>query len=527
MLFLLASTHAQFSGRKFVIDAGHGGTDPARSASTGEITQTRRISYSTSHFALRPASKAPGAEVILTRSTDAFVSLTARRDLTNAEDPDAFLSIHCNSFGDSSAHGTEAFWWDSGNSADQALATAVQNRMLTAFGLTNRGVKQANFTVITSSPPASLAEMMFISNQAEYDLMNTPATRQAAAEAFYQAFGDFLGIDTSAPVVTDHPDNITVNASQTAQFIVAASGSGLTYRWRKDGVNLSNGGGISGATTTTLTVANAQLASTGFYTCAITGGASSTTVVSNEGQLVVTSSPIAAGSGAGVRGTYYDNPDFTALRRARVDAAINFQWGAGSPSSTMQADTFSARWTGQLQPRLTQSYRFHTHTDDGVRLWINGALVIDKWIDQGAVEWSSAPIPLTAGQKYDFVMEYYENAGDALAELRWSAPSLLKEIIPTTQLYRPPPVLATIPATQSCKAINSPSQSCRRVSILSSLRNPGPISKRKSTARPTSSSSANRSSPAAPAPSPMPPRRARPPWSPRSPPAIPALARFM
>jgi hypothetical protein len=164
--------------------------------------------------------------------------------------------------------------------------------------------------------------------------------------------------------------------------------------------------------------------------------------------LVVTSSPIAAGSGAGVRGTYYDNPDFTALRRARVDAAINFQWGAGSPSSTMQADTFSARWTGQLQPRLTQSYRFHTRTDDGVRLWINGALVIDKWIDQGAVEWSSAPIPLTAGQKYDFVMEYYENAGDALAELRWSAPSLLKEIIPTTQLYRPPAVLATIPATQ-------------------------------------------------------------------------------
>jgi hypothetical protein len=250
----------------------------------------------------------------MTRTTDTTVSLTARRDLTNAEDPDAFLSIHCNSFSDASAHGTEAYWWTSGDSADQALATNVQNRMLAAFELTNRGVKQAAFTVITSNPPASLAEMMFISNQAEFDLMNAPATRAAAAEAFYRAFADFLGINLDGPVITNQPDTQTVNPGQTAQFSVGATGSGLTYQWRKNGVNVSNGGGVTGATTATLNVGNAQLGSAGFYSVQVTAAGQS--VISNEAQLVISATPFPVGSGAGLRGTFYDNIDFTALRRA-------------------------------------------------------------------------------------------------------------------------------------------------------------------------------------------------------------------
>jgi hypothetical protein len=162
----------------------------------------------------------------------------------------------------------------------------------------------------------------------------------------------------------------------------------------------------------------------GFYTCAITEGA--TTQVSNEAQLVVASTAGPAGSGSGLRGTYYDNIDFIALRRARVDTTVNFAWGAGSPSSTMQPDTFSARWTGQVQPRYTQNYKFHTRTDDGVRLWVNGVLLIDKWQDQGA-EWRSASIALTAGEKYDLVLEYFENGGDATCQLYWSAYSLLRK----------------------------------------------------------------------------------------------------
>ena len=439
MFCLFSCAHAQFAGRKFVIDPGHGGADPGAVGIDGGAYPNEEDFVLDVALQLRTRLQNAGAEVIMTRTTDATVSLTARRDLTNAEDPDAFLSIHCNSFGEASAHGTETFWWTSGNAADQALATDVQNRMLAAFGLTNRGVKQANFTVITSNPPASLAEMMFISNQAEFDLMNSPSTRAAAAEAFYRAFADFLGINLDGPVITNQPGTQTVNPGQTVQFSVAATaGSGLTYQWRKNGVNVSNGGGISGATSATLNVGNAQLGSAGFYSVQVTAAGQS--VISSEAQLVIAATPLAAGNGAGLRGTFYDNIDFTALRRARIDATVNFDWGLGAPSSTMQADTFSARWTGQVEPRYTQTYQFHVRSDDGVRLWVNNVLLVDKFIDQGATEWSGS-LALVAGMKYTVRLDYFENGGAALAELRWSSPSQVKEIIPTTQLYRPPPVL--------------------------------------------------------------------------------------
>ena len=437
-LLLAASTHAQFAGRKFVIDPGHGGTDPGAVGIDGGAYPNEEDFVLDVALRLRTLLQNAGAEVVMTRTTDATVSLTTRRDLTNAEDPDAFLSIHCNSFSDAIAHGTETFWWTSGNSSDQALATDVQSRMMAAFALTNRGVKQANFTVISANPPASLAEMMFISNQAEFDLMNNPATRDAAADAFYRAFADFLGINLDGPVITGQPSTQTVSAGQTAQFSVTATGVGRTYQWRKNGVNLTSSGGVSGATTATLTVGNAQLASTGFYTVQVT--AAGQPVVSSEAQLIIAATPFPAGSGAGLRGTFYDNIDFTALRRARVDATVNFDWGAGAPSSTMQADTFSARWTGQVEPRYTQTYQFHVRSDDGVRLWVNGVLLVDKFIGQGATEWS-ASIAVLAGMKYDVRLDYFENTGNALAELRWSSPSQVKEIVPTTQLHRPPPVL--------------------------------------------------------------------------------------
>jgi uncharacterized repeat protein (TIGR01451 family) len=188
-------------------------------------------------------------------------------------------------------------------------------------------------------------------------------------------------------------------------------------------------------------VANAQLVDAGFYTVVVSNGGGS--VTSDQAQLVVTATAVAAGNGAGLRGLYYNHTDFSALRVSRLDGTVNFNWGSGSPDGSIGADQFSARWTGQVEPRYSQTYTFYTTTDDGARLWVNGVLLVDHWGDQGATEWSGA-IALTAGQKYDIRMDYYENGGGAAAQLRWSSPSQLKEIIPQTQLYRPPPVLATI-----------------------------------------------------------------------------------
>jgi hypothetical protein len=144
--------------------------------------------------------------------------------------------------------------------------------------------------------------------------------------------------------------------------------------------------------------------------------------------------PATGGTGTGLTGQYYDNIDLTTLRIIRTDATVNFDWGTGSPDASVAADTFSVRWTGQVQPQFSQTYTFYTMTDDGVRLWVNNQLLVDKWVDQGPTEWSGT-IALTANQKYDIRMEYYENAGGAVARLSWSSASTPKAIIPQSQLF--------------------------------------------------------------------------------------------
>ena len=171
-------------------------------------------------------------------------------------------------------------------------------------------------------------------------------------------------------------------------------------------------------------------------------------------------SPPPIGTGTGLRGDYFDNADFTGTRLRRVDPTVNFDWGNGAPDPSMGADSFSVRWTGQVQPRFAEAFTFYVATDDGVRLWVNNQLLIDRWTTCCS-EWSGV-ISLQAGVLYDIRMEYYEGGGGAAAQLRWSSPTVVKEIIPSTQLYPPlvtnlPPIIAlTSPATGTVFIANSP-----------------------------------------------------------------------
>jgi YD repeat-containing protein len=143
---------------------------------------------------------------------------------------------------------------------------------------------------------------------------------------------------------------------------------------------------------------------------------------------------LAGGNGTGLSAVYYDNMDFTGSFIQRTDATVNFNWGTGSPDAAIGADTFSVLWTGQVQPQWSETYTFYTNTDDGVKLWVNGQLIVDYPQNQSATEHSGS-ITLSGGVKYDLRMEYFENGGDARAELRWSSGSTPKAIIPQSQLY--------------------------------------------------------------------------------------------
>ena len=123
--------------------------------------------------------------------------------------------------------------------------------------------------------------------------------------------------------------------------------------------------------------------------------------------------------------------------RWRVSIRPLISTGARLACRVHRADTFSARWTGQVQPQFTGTYTFYTQSDDGVRLWVNGQQIVNNWTDHAATE-NSGDDRADGGQRYDIRMEFYENGGGATARLLWSSASTPKAVIPA-RLYPPAP----------------------------------------------------------------------------------------
>lgn len=150
---------------------------------------------------------------------------------------------------------------------------------------------------------------------------------------------------------------------------------------------------------------------------------------------------------------YYDNPTFTPPAvRTQIDSAItngnSGDWRTGVPDPSMFHNNFSVRWTGQILPQYSQTYHFVARVDDGVKLWINNQLVVDRWPGGGVTD-STGSIELKANVFYDIVMEYYENTRAAEAHLSWYSEDQAKQIIPTQRLF---------PTQSGAPAITSPTE---------------------------------------------------------------------
>jgi chitodextrinase len=116
----------------------------------------------------------------------------------------------------------------------------------------------------------------------------------------------------------------------------------------------------------------------------------------------------------------------------RCEAAINHDWASGGPGGTVPADRFSTRWTRKAS-FTAGSYQFTATADDGIRVWIDGALLVDAWKDQAPTVYQ-ATRTLTAGD-HDVKVEYYESAGGAVAKVSWQ----LNQLLPPPPPPPPPP----------------------------------------------------------------------------------------
>jgi beta-glucosidase len=119
------------------------------------------------------------------------------------------------------------------------------------------------------------------------------------------------------------------------------------------------------------------------------------------------------GGSRGLQGEYFNNDSLQGPPAlVRTDEKINFHWGEGSYAENGPVDHFSVRWTGYFVPPSTDDYKFYVSADDGARLYIDDARVIDDW-QRHAETLDTASKHLTAGHAYKIRLEYFENTGTA------------------------------------------------------------------------------------------------------------------
>lgn len=239
--------------------------------------------------------------------------------------------------------------------------------------------------------------------------------------------GSVLGSASASITISSNSGAITVNNSTVYGSLTAPNYST---------VNVTNGGAVYGSCLPNSTPANA---------C-------------GPAPLPPTPMNCTAGTSSGITGYYYNNRTLTEPSNAsRSDAPIDFNWGGAAPgASGINADNFSVRWNGYIRATQTGAYRFQTESDDGVRLYINGTLVIDRWNDHSATIDTTGDFNLVAGNTYSIRLEYYENGGDAVIRLRWRLPGA------TTYVAIPGGPLPTMGAGlyECTPAIKPPVSSC-------------------------------------------------------------------
>jgi N-acetylmuramoyl-L-alanine amidase len=189
---LPASITSPISTQMIVIDPGHGGTDPGAS---GFGIQEKAVVLDTALKVKALLAKTPFSYK-LTRETDKYLSLSQRVSIAKSVGGNAFVSIHANAF-NGSANGTEVYYYNSAatnpyTSDSKRLAQAIQDRLLAAWKLYDRGIDHGNYHVIReNSMPAVLVELGFIDNKTDNQKLASSWWRQEAAEAIYLGILDY------------------------------------------------------------------------------------------------------------------------------------------------------------------------------------------------------------------------------------------------------------------------------------------------------------------------------------------------
>ncbi|PRX17800.1 N-acetylmuramoyl-L-alanine amidase [Orenia metallireducens] len=170
----------KLSRKKIVIDAGHGGHDPGAIGPMGVME--KEVNLKIAHK-VNSMLKRKGYNTVMTRDNDRFIPLDGRAEIANTLNADIFISIHANSHPRISVNGTETYAHWNASKDNWALAWYVQSEMIKRIGLSDKGLKAANFSVLRNTEmPAILVESGFLSNPTEERLLKSDNFQQKVAE---------------------------------------------------------------------------------------------------------------------------------------------------------------------------------------------------------------------------------------------------------------------------------------------------------------------------------------------------------
>lgn len=235
---LAASCSAGWSA-KVCIDPGHGGSDPgAVGNSQQEKTNVLNTGLKFRDWLNADSNDGGGGgswQVLMTRTTDVFVSLTARSDYANSNAVSRFMSIHNNACG-CGASGTETFSHTTNGSLSNDLRDKIQSRSIQAWGLPNRGSKQANFSVLReTNMPATLAELGFIDSSTDSQYTGNSSHQNNMAKHHMYALQNHYGITAYTPGTGTLPTYVDDSPAASGNWITAtfaADKYGSDYKYR-------------------------------------------------------------------------------------------------------------------------------------------------------------------------------------------------------------------------------------------------------------------------------------------------------
>ncbi|MED1203609.1 N-acetylmuramoyl-L-alanine amidase [Heyndrickxia acidicola] len=175
-------------GKTIVLDPGHGGKDDGTTSIVG--THEKSLTLPTAELVKQKLESA-GANVLMTRTSDTYIPLQQRSDLSNQTHADAFISFHYNWSNDSSINGITNFYYQKRNSL--SLASDILNEVVKTTHLQKIGTNFDNLSVLrNNSQPSTLIELGFLSNKQEDSTVESDAYREKVAQGVYLGLLDFF-----------------------------------------------------------------------------------------------------------------------------------------------------------------------------------------------------------------------------------------------------------------------------------------------------------------------------------------------